>query len=598
VKSVPEAMMKYRELGWSVIPVGADKKPLLQWLEFQNRIVTQEELFGWYSKYPNCQLGIVTGAISNLVVIDVEAGGDISIYPKTLTVQTGGGGYHLYYQHPGKSFNNANRILELTDIRGDGGFVVAPPSKSYKGGYSWVIENGSEEIELSKLPVFPVELIERLKVLKNEPLAQSNERIPVGMRNDAAAVRTGELVSMQSPEVWETVVWPQLLHWNNTALAEPLAEAELRKVYTSITERRRNELNSKRANELTLKPFTLRDLYAENHPPIEWIADGLIPLGCLGALTGESNSYKSFLTLVLAYAIATGTPFLGHFTTPRGKVLIIDEENNRRIIEKRFRAMGIEANDDIVFLSQQGLQIDREDHHEKILRYVNELKPRLVVMDSLVRLHGRDENSASEIRIVMKGLMQLVAEDRTVLFIHHHKKEQGFSRKVGSSSLRGSTDIFAALDFHLAVERKGEDLIVRMLKLRLKEEHPPFKVHHGIDAQANFTFTFEGDDTSQEEQLREIKESIVETLTGVAEEISKQDILDELGTGVHITTKALKALQEENVIKMRRVKSGKHVFSLVDNRSEHDVTPDADEDVTESATLPEIESNKLSSIPF
>jgi hypothetical protein len=143
-ETVTKAFKKYREMGWSVIPLNKDKKPLIKWGEFSKRIATDEEVEAWLTQFPEAQIGIVTGAISNLVVIDVEAGGDISLYPPTLTVKTGGGGYHFYYQHSEKVTKNATRIAELTDIRGDGGYVVAPPSVSSKGSYSWhgiTIEN-------------------------------------------------------------------------------------------------------------------------------------------------------------------------------------------------------------------------------------------------------------------------------------------------------------------------------------------------------------------------------------------------------------------------------------------------------------------------
>lgn len=548
--------------------MGPDKVPLVKWTEFQERLPSDKEIFRWFETYKGCQVGIVTGAISGLAVIDVEAGGDISIFPPTLTVNTGGGGHHLYYRHPGKLVINHTRICELTDIRGDGGYVVAPPSKSSKGVYSWVLEKDGDgndvEFDLKKLPIFPVDLIESLLAAKNARTEVPIPQVPIGMRNDAAAKRVGEIVSSMGPERWESEAWPQLQAWNQTSVTEPLSDAELRSVFNSITARRQREVANKGSDEFVLKPFTLRQLYAENFPPVEWVAKNLVPLGCLGAMTGESNSYKSFLTLVLAQAVATGSKFLGYFEVMSGKVLIIDEENNRRIIEKRFKHMGITEHDNIVFLSQSGLQIDREHHRSKLLDYVNELKPRLIIMDSLVRFHGRDENSSTEMKQVMKALGSLVAPDRTVIFIHHHKKEQGFARKVGSGSLRGSTDIFNALDFHLAIARSGEEnLIVKMLKLRVKQELPAFKVKIESGADESVAFPYIGQDYTREESLREIKETIVKTLTSLATEASRKQIQANLEASSNAINNALKELQKENVIKIRRGKSNEYHYSLV-----------------------------------
>lgn len=567
-----------------MIPLNQNKEPLIKWGEFSKRIASEDEIDTWIKSFPDAQVGIVTGEISNLVVIDVEAGGDMSLFPSTVTALTGGGGYHLYYQYPGKSVRNATRILELTDIRGDGGYVVAPPSISTKGAYHWYGTN-NDSIDISDLPVYPHELVERLANAKNEPLEGNSELIPVGMRNDAAAKKIGEILSRTVPERWEQTAWSETVAWNLTALTEPLSDEELRKVFNSIAKARRQELVQRESDEFVLKPFTLRDLYNENFPPIEWVAKDLIPLGCLGAITGESNSYKSFMTLALAQAVATGVPYLGHFATTAGKVLVIDEENNRRIIEQRFRNMGIEPHDNIVFLSQTGLQIDREAHRGKLLRFVEELNPRLIVMDSLVRLHGRDENSATEMRLVMKALSSLVSPERSVIIIHHHKKEQGFASKSGSGRVRGSSDIFAALDFHLAIERRTEYLMVRMLKLRVQPELPPFKV--GLELGDNYAidFPYLGVDVTREENMEALKESIIETLSSIAEEITRADIMKALKKGEHVTIEALNQLIEAGIVTYRRGARGKHLYSLVDDRPEPDDVPDEDDVVEEVAEV-------------
>jgi hypothetical protein len=147
---------------------------------------------------------------------------------------------------------------------------------------------------------------------------------------------------------------------------------------------------------------------------------------------------------------------------------------------------------------------------------------------------------------VMKALGSLVAPDRSVIFIHHHKKEQGFARKVGSGSLRGSTDIFNALDFHLAIARSGEeDLVVKMLKLRVKQELPAFKVKIESGADESVAFPYIGQDYSREESLREIKETIVKTLTSLATEASRKQIQANLDASSNAINNALKELQKE-----------------------------------------------------
>jgi len=146
-KSVYEWALLYIKV-YSVIPVGRDKKPMIDWKEFQTRKATPEEIKAWFDKPEPPNIGIVTGKISGITVVDIEKGGKWEHYPVTQSAKTGGGGYHLYYQYaPGMT--NKARIHELTDIRGDGGYcftaghrvVTRPKNKQYKNSKSIRIED-------------------------------------------------------------------------------------------------------------------------------------------------------------------------------------------------------------------------------------------------------------------------------------------------------------------------------------------------------------------------------------------------------------------------------------------------------------------------
>jgi len=105
----------------------------------------------WWRRWPDANVGVRTGAVSGLVVVDIDPahGGLNSIrrlhaehrLPDGLRVRTGSGGWHLYFAHPGFDVHNsAGTVLgDGVDVRGDGGYVIAPPSRHITGGtYSWV----------------------------------------------------------------------------------------------------------------------------------------------------------------------------------------------------------------------------------------------------------------------------------------------------------------------------------------------------------------------------------------------------------------------------------------------------------------------------
>ena len=105
--SAREAALGYLSRGWSVIPIESRaKRPLTAWLELESRCASAREVEGWFARWPQANVGVVTGRVSGLVVIDVDArhGGEASLsrleaehgaLPDTVEALTGGGGRHL-----------------------------------------------------------------------------------------------------------------------------------------------------------------------------------------------------------------------------------------------------------------------------------------------------------------------------------------------------------------------------------------------------------------------------------------------------------------------------------------------------------------------
>ena len=114
-------------LGFSLIPVRIGEKiPAIQWRRFQSQRATMDEISEWQWEGQNA--GIVTGAISGIIVLDLDSEAALSEaarrgIPQTLTVITARG-RHLYFQHPGFPVRNRVKIFPGADLRGDGGLVV------------------------------------------------------------------------------------------------------------------------------------------------------------------------------------------------------------------------------------------------------------------------------------------------------------------------------------------------------------------------------------------------------------------------------------------------------------------------------------------
>ncbi len=127
------AALSYLKEGYSIIPLLPNsKRPLIKWEEYQSRKASEEEVKQWWTQTPEANLGIVCGKISNLTVIDVdgqdgqESSKRIAGIPPTRIVKTPKG-YHLYFRY-NENFHTGAAFLPGIDSRGDGGYVVAPPS--------------------------------------------------------------------------------------------------------------------------------------------------------------------------------------------------------------------------------------------------------------------------------------------------------------------------------------------------------------------------------------------------------------------------------------------------------------------------------------
>src|SRR5664280_8584 len=165
--------------GWSVIPVhtpiagrcscgdpscpAVGKHARIPWKRRMSDAAGSEQVRRWWRRWPGANLGVVTGAVSGLVVLDIDPrnGGEGSLaaledihgpLPHTVESLTGGGGQHLYFRHPGVTVA-CHPIAPGLDVKGDGGMVVCPPSTHVSGrDYAW--EPGCAPIEapLAELP--------------------------------------------------------------------------------------------------------------------------------------------------------------------------------------------------------------------------------------------------------------------------------------------------------------------------------------------------------------------------------------------------------------------------------------------------------------
>lgn len=244
-----EAALHYVELGWSVIPVGRDKKPLIEWKKYQKERATKQQIKEWWAKYPDANVGVVTGAISGFVVVDVEAGGDVKNLPATVISRTGGGGWHYFYQHPNVPVQNGVRVRELTDIRGDGGYVVMPPSLHKSGNcYEWAVSPDMAAFE--ELPEWVLQKTSD-KNQKTDWKKFMSLMVETGSRDINMTQFAGKILHHLPIDEWDTIGWEMMRSFNITHHKPQLLDEEVRKVWNSIKKAELGQRTKSLSNPIT-----------------------------------------------------------------------------------------------------------------------------------------------------------------------------------------------------------------------------------------------------------------------------------------------------------------------------------------------------------
>jgi RecA-family ATPase len=197
-----------------------------------------------------------------------------------------------------------------------------------------------------------------------------------------------------------------------------------------------------------------------------WLVEQLWGDSSVGVIGGAPKCSKTWLGLDLALSVATGTPCLGRYGVPRsGPVLIYLAEDALPVVRERVAGMarhrGLDlAAVEIHVITAPTLQLDREPHRGRLFETARRLRPRLLLLDPLVRLHGIDENHASEVAGLLAYFRSLQRQlDLSVMLVHHTRKNAAGGAAAGLG-LRGSSDIHAFGDSNLYLRRAKDHLLL------------------------------------------------------------------------------------------------------------------------------------------
>jgi RecA-family ATPase len=197
-----------------------------------------------------------------------------------------------------------------------------------------------------------------------------------------------------------------------------------------------------------------------------WLVAQLWCAHAVGVIGGAPKCAKTWLGLDMALSVATGTPCLGKYAVPEpGPVLVYLAEDALRAVRERIEGMarhrGLDLDEVAIHvITAPVLRLDHDRDRTRLWETVRRLRPRLLVLDPLVRLHGIDENHAGDVAELLGYLRALQRElGLSVLLVHHTRKNAADGVAAGLA-LRGSGDIHAFGDSNLYLRRTEEHLIL------------------------------------------------------------------------------------------------------------------------------------------
>lgn len=475
--------LRYADKGWRVFPVHSvrdgkctcgyqcsspAKHPFQGTRGFLEATTDKEQIRTWWAKWPFANVAVATG--NGLIVLDVDEKHDgfeslrrFNELPATPAVVTGGGGAHYYFSGDGR--NSESRLGPGLDIRGDGGYVVAPPSAHVSGRrYEWDL--GVEADTPAPLPSD----VQDAMVASRRPQITSDEGIVgVGGRNSYLTSLAG---TMRRRGMSHQAILSALLDENSVRNKPPLEEREVENIAKSVS-----RYKPEQPGQVEIMALPAPEFLALEVPKPRFLIDGVWPEHAIGFIAGPPKSFKSFLALDMSYALSTGKPFLNHFEVPAPRtVLHIDHESSRGALSERIRkAEGRYGEAKTLYvISNRAFSLEDPVDIDRLRLEVGSIRPDLTVLDPLASFLRGDENSATAMGAVVRVLRELRDEFGTGFAIVHHvqKTMPGDTARAGER-MRGSSAFYAAAEVGLWVRRVDAEEPRSHVRAELKDGEAP-----------------------------------------------------------------------------------------------------------------------------
>lgn len=459
----------------------------------------EDQIRRWWTEHPDANIGL-SPAPAGLFILDVDEkgrDGSLSLFelemehgplPATLTVRTPTGGRHLYFR--GEAPSSAGKLGHGLDVRGRGGYVVAPGSVTEQGAYEmvvaaapapapgWLVAKASKpRIERDDRPATDLDLPHNIE--RARKWLRTAEPAIEGRGGDNHTFRTAAVV--RDFGISEDTCFDLMLQEWNHRCAPPWHPDELSLKVANAYRYAQRAPGAERgdvdgfAAQVPDAPAEGTDVGPSPQAPKsrfsglswdemlglpepKWIIDHTLPEKALALVYGPFGTYKSFLVLDMALHAATGRTWLDHPVPRPQRVLYVAGEGAYNM-KKRAKAWATHHK----LAEIPGFRLVpamplfmQEDHLREFAEANKDWRPGIIVVDTVAHaMAGMDENSQRDAGLFIARCIELSRLfDCTVLLVHHTGKDT-------NKGSRGSTAIPAASDvvFEIGSPRTGTAIL-------------------------------------------------------------------------------------------------------------------------------------------
>lgn len=525
---IPAEIVIATSQGRRVFPVAAgSKNPLVKWRSEDPASSDLDQINKWFIRWGNTNWGMATGSVSGVFVIDTDSKEAYDwVVAKGLTdtyvVKTGGNtpeklsyGYHFYFQHPGADVsikNSASELAPKVDVRGDGGYVLIPPSVTEMPYYV------ANQRSIAVAPDWLIERVRKTEIERahgstGELCAQDREHginiyrkacreypeTPDGQWNNELnklAGLAGRLVAagcfdddfalnlaMEAGAAYVhdnkkafLSTWKSGFKWGLSRPWVPLGPEDVG-FSGGIPVPPPPTVGLRTMSDVVLKP-------------IRWLWPSWLPLGKLVIYAGPGGVGKSSVTFSWAATISRGGSWPDGFKCKQGRVLIWSGEDDcEDTMGPRLKAMGADMTRIQVIQTAHGQPFDPARDFAQLKVHFKPGDISLLIIDPIVSAIAGDMNKANEVRRGLQAIVDFAMDlDCCVVGITHFNKSS--AGKNPTERVTGSQAFTAFARMTLVSQKdagSGECVIARSKSNisvdsgGLKYKIEPIKLQEGIE---------------------------------------------------------------------------------------------------------------------